>query len=207
MDSSRRNEPPNAPNGLRDGREIALPENLWFIGTANQDETTNELADKTHDRAFVLELPRHEDHFEATQRLHPKPISFASLDKAFRAAQESSRREIDDRLSIISKSDLTKVLADRFGIGWGNRFERQARKFLPVVKAAGGTIAQGLDHLFSTRIFRSGKVIGRYDTNGESLEVVQQALIDVFGTVTDGALPGRCLNAIESDLKRLERGA
>ncbi|MGT2430367.1 hypothetical protein ACU4HD_19630 [Cupriavidus basilensis] len=81
------------------------------------------------------------------------------------------------------------MLADRFGIGWGNRFERQARKFLPVVEAAGGSIAQGLDHLLSTRIFRSGKVIGRYDTNAETLEVVQQALMDVFGTVTDGALP------------------
>ncbi|MGT2430368.1 AAA family ATPase [Cupriavidus basilensis] len=76
--------PPNAPRELRGGREIALPENLWFIGTANQDETTNELADKTHDRAFVLELPRHEDRFELTQPLHPKAISFASLDKAFR---------------------------------------------------------------------------------------------------------------------------
>ncbi|WP_168664083.1 AAA family ATPase [Paraburkholderia sp. SG-MS1] len=199
--------PANPPQQLRDGREILVPENLWFIGTANQDETTNELADKTHDRAFVLELPRHEGRFEIAQRLRPRTIAFESLDKAFKATQKSAREAIDERLDIIGDSDLTSVLAQHFGIGWGNRFERQARKFLPVVAAAGGSIAQGLDHLLAIRVFRSGKVTGRYDTSAETLERVQQALLDVFARVTDGAFPERCLDAIEADLKRLERGA
>ncbi|SAL06715.1 GTPase subunit of restriction endonuclease-like protein [Caballeronia calidae] len=199
--------PPNPPQQLRGGREIVVPENLWFIGTANQDETTNELADKTHDRAFVLELPRHEVRFEIGQQLRPKTFSFTSLDQAFKVAQDSARKQIDERMDIIGNSELTRVLADQFAIGWGNRFERQARKFLPVVEAAGGSIAQGLDHLLSTRVFRSGKVIGRYDTNAETLERVQRALLDVFATVADGARPERCLAAIEADLKRLERGA
>jgi hypothetical protein len=42
---------------FREGREVHF-KNLWFIGTANQDETTNELADKTHDLSFRIGLPR-----------------------------------------------------------------------------------------------------------------------------------------------------
>ncbi|MBF6723676.1 hypothetical protein HN240_19020, partial [Acinetobacter baumannii] len=49
-----------APRNFRDGRDVRLPPNLWFIGTANHDETTDSFADKTHDRAFVLDLPKHE---------------------------------------------------------------------------------------------------------------------------------------------------
>lgn len=48
----------NAPRALVDGRDLVLPKNVWFIGTANQDETTNAFADKTHDRAFVMEVHR-----------------------------------------------------------------------------------------------------------------------------------------------------
>lgn len=198
---------PNAPRELIDGREIALPDNVWFIGTANQDETTNELADKTHDRAFVLELPRHEGRFERGPRPEKAVYSFESLTNAFKKAQSSHRGEVDELLLEISRSELTRTLGERFSIGWGNRFERQARVFLPVVAASGGTTAQALDHLLSTRIFRSGKVVGRYDIGVEDLEYVQTALEVLFKKLGNGAEPTRCLSAIERDIKRLGRGA
>ena len=199
--------PPNAPTMFRDGREVQLPQNLWFIGTANQDETTNELADKTHDRAFVLELPRHEDRFEPDRNLNPKSYSFSSLSEAFTKAQRTWKKDVEELLGFVSKSELSSLLEKKFGIGWGNRFERQAGKFLPVVKSSGGTFAQGLDHLLSTRIFRNGKVIGRYDINRNDLEDGAKALLSVFRSIDGKASPVRCLAAIERDIQRLERGA
>src|SRR5574338_414146 len=199
--------PPSPPRLLRDGREIELPQNLWFIGTANQDETTNELADKTHDRAFVLELPRHEDRFEIDHRLLSRTYSFKALRQAFTEAQELHRMEVQDLLGFVSKSELSSVLDKEFGIGWGNRFERQALGFLPVVKACGGTFAGALDHLLSTRIFRAGKVVGRYDISREQLDKVEQALLLSFQEVSKSDLPIRCVSALERDRKRLERGA
>ncbi|MFM0327323.1 AAA family ATPase [Caballeronia glebae] len=198
---------PNAPRALIGGRDIALPDNVWFIGTANQDETTNELADKTHDRAFVLELPRNEGHIERGPEPRKTVYSFESLMTAFRAAHTLYRAEVDDILTGIRGSDLTRELGERFGIGWGNRFERQARHFLPVVKASGGSLAQALDHLLSTRVFRNGKVVGRYDIAREDLEQVRIAVEDMFGMLEGGAEPVRCRAAIERDIKRLERGA
>ena len=49
----------NAPKRLVEGRKIRVPKNVWFIGTANHDETTSELADKTYDRSHIMTLPRH----------------------------------------------------------------------------------------------------------------------------------------------------
>ena len=197
---------PNAPGMFREGREVRLPQNLWFIGTANQDETTNELADKTHDRAFVLELPRHEDRFEPNRKLNPKIYSFSSLNDAFTKAQRTWKKDVEELLGFVSKSELSSLLEKKFGIGWGNRFERQAGRFLPVVKSAGGSFVQGLDHLLSTRLFRNGKVIGRYDINRNDLDDVEKALLSVFRSIEVKASPDRCLAAIRRDIQRLERG-
>jgi len=109
-------------------------------------------------------------------------------------------------LGFVSKSDLSSVLDKEFGIGWGNRFERQAKGFLPVVKECGGTFAGALDHLLSTRIFRAGKVVGRYDISKDQLDKVEEALLSVFQKISKSDLPVRCVSALERDRKRMERG-
>lgn len=197
--------PGNAPKLLSEGREILLPENIWFIGTANQDETTNELADKTHDRAFVMELPRHEGYFEFNSDLHDASYQFKSLKGAFSKAQKKDEPEVKELLKFIANSELTKVLEEQFDRGWGNRFERQALKFLPVVKAAGGTFETAIDHLLATRIFRSGKVTGRYDTEKANLEAIEDALLKTLNKVFPNIVPVRCQTAIEKDIRRLEK--
>jgi len=200
--------PPNPPRRLQDGRTILLPENVWFIGTANQDETTNELADKTHDRAFVMELrSRHKgQQFVPRKGLGRVSYSFQSLKAAFEKARNTHRKEVQLLLEFLGESELTSVLELRFGQGWGNRLERQALQFLPVVKAAGGTFEMALDHLLATRMFRAGKVTGRYDVRVEDLRAVERALIDTWSGLSSAGDPQNCLRAIEKDIKRLERG-
>ncbi len=146
---------PNAPVMLRDGRKILVPSNVWFIGTANHDETTNELADKTYDRAHVMTLPK-QDHRFTIKQYDPASFSYASLNKAFDEACNKHRQEVGDLLKWLSEDDLTKQLETDFGLGWGNRFEKQAMRFIPVIKAAGGSEGEALDHLLSTRVMRKG---------------------------------------------------
>lgn len=197
--------PANAPKLLRDGREILIPENVWFIGTANQDETTNEFADKTHDRAFIMELPRHEGSFDFNANFEDLSYQFNSLKSEFRKAQKKDEAEVRELLKFISKSELTKVYEDRFDRGWGNRFERQALRFMPVVRAAGGSFETAIDHMLSTRVFRAGKVTGRYDTKKEDLIAIEKALISTLGKILPNIVPIRCQLAIESEIKRLEK--
>ena len=43
---------------LVDGRKIKVTDNIWFVGTANRDESTFEISDKVYDRAQVVSLNR-----------------------------------------------------------------------------------------------------------------------------------------------------
>ncbi|KQV83927.1 hypothetical protein ASD15_30850 [Massilia sp. Root351] len=200
--------PAHAPRLLAKGRTILLPENVWFIGTANQDETTNELADKTYDRAFVMELrSRHKgQQWGPREGLRQVTYSFQSMKEAFDKARKAYRKEVEEILESLDASPLTEVLEARFGQSWGNRFERQAKEFLPVVRAAGGSLEMALDHLLATRMFRSGKVTGRYDVGADDLHAVEAALDDAWSRMSLPGSPERCQLAIDKDLKRRERG-
>lgn len=198
--------PAQAPVQLREGREILLPSNVWFIGTANQDETTNAFADKTHDRAFVLDLPKQEDmgaKFSKPNR--QAPWSSNSLADRFDTACKVHEAHVRKLVNRVNASGLTTLLNDRFGLGWGNRLERQMRRFVPVVMAAGGTDALALDHLLASRMFRDGKVTGRYDVKPDDLHDVQQALLSLWQECRLEDDPQRCLEAIERDIQRLKR--
>lgn len=200
--------PQHAPRLLSEGREILVPENVWFIGTANHDESTNELADKTHDRAFVMELhkPHREDVIQLRKDLGQAVYSFHSLKEAFTKAQRKHRKQVSELWEDLSNSELTDVLEKQFGLSWGNRLERQAQRFLPVVVAAGGSIEQALDHLLATRLFRAGKVTGRHDVGREDLVAMQKAVDATWQALFPNAIAMRCTEAIEKDIKRLERG-
>ena len=204
MDSTVGNEMPQL---LRKGRDIKVPKNVWFIGTANQDETTHGFADKTHDRAFVLDLPR----WESTDKNPTRPKkgttwSFSSLTAQFDAVCEKFSPQVDDLMGFINASKLTKTLADDFKLGWGNRLERQLKRFVPVVIEAGGNEALAVDHLLQSRMFRDGKVVGRHNVQVDDLNRIQDDLQEMWNDCELEGEPTRCLKAIALDINRLERG-
>lgn len=201
------NEQKNAPRLLEDGRILRVPENVWFIGTANHDETTNEFADKTYDRSHVMELVRNADKFSA-DAYEPNVIySYKSLQNEFNEACKKGERKVSQLLNGLIDSELRTVLENDFDVSWGNRLERHALRFIPVVKAAGGTIEEGLDHLLATKIFRRGKVTGRFDITRADLDGVSDALKATWKVLKLYGEPSYSLSVIEKDYKRLERGA
>jgi hypothetical protein len=195
---------PNAPALLVEGRRIRVPHNVWFVGTANHDETTNEFADKTYDRAHVMTLPRHEAGF----KIEPKPkasFSYGSLMERFDGAVTQNADEVAELMAELTTGPLTGILQDRFDLGWGNRLERQAMRFVPVYMAAGGRKEDALDHLLASRVFRRGKVTGRYDATIDDLTAIEQALTTVWkGWKSE---PRRSIALLAEDRRRKERGA
>lgn len=194
---------PNAPAMLLEGRKILVPSNIWFIGTANHDETTNELADKTYDRAHVMTLPKQEDRFDI-KRYEPAGFSYRSLTKSFDQACNKYGQEVADLLTRLSEDKLTKQLENDFGLGWGNRFEKQALRFIPVIKAAGGTDAEALDHLLSTRVMRKGKVTSRYDVSLDSLKTLKSSVEEFWIEAGLDDEPRKCNELLDADIRRLE---
>lgn len=194
------------PKHLHDGRDIKLMPNLWFIGTANHDETTNAFADKTHDRAFVLELPRQEGPEAGVRRLKPVTWSYQSLMDRFDAVCTAYKPKVVHLMAFINDSSLTRLLGDTFSLGWGNRLERQMLRFVPVVIEAGGSEGLAVDHLLSSRMFRDGKVIGRHDVSKDDLQRVEEALLELWRERELEGEPTRCLMPLRRDIKRMERG-
>lgn len=193
-----------APERLEHGRILRIPDNVWFIGTANHDETTMGFADKTYDRAHVQELPSRRDPFDPSSVSPRAPVSLAALSKLFDHACEH-RKSDADIASYYLTSELAGVLADRFGVAWGNRLDKQLRRFVPVVIDSGGSLGEAVDHLLSTKILR--KVRERHDVSLDDVEALYDRLLESWGgLVDDGSDPSVSLGILEIEKRRLSGG-
>ena len=196
---------PGAPKMLKDGRQILVPNNVWFIGTANHDETTNELADKTYDRSHVMTLPK-QDHSFRIKDYPPASYSFSSLRNAFDSACADHAAPVKALLGKLTENDFTRQLENDFGLGWGNRFEKQALRFVPVMMSSGATSGEALDHLLASRIMRQGKVTGRFDVSADSVRKLMDSLEAFWNHSSLESVPVTSLELLEKDIKRKEGG-
>ena len=140
---------PTDPKNLIEGR-IKLPPNMWFIGTANNDDSTFAISDKVYDRAMVLNLDMRSERFAAplTNKMH---IST----KQFNALVEEAIKEYDiSRRNRARLEQLDKYLVDHFHITFGNRIMKQIRTYIPVYISCGGDELDALDDILSKKVMR-----------------------------------------------------
>ncbi|MDF9400385.1 AAA family ATPase [Vibrio sp. 1180_3] len=195
----------NPPKYLVEDRKLLLKSNTWFMGTANHDETTFEFADKTHDRAFTLDLEKQvKPEGWRARAIKNTVIDFDSVDALFTQAQKTHKKLVLDMLNTLTNSVFTQILERQFDIGWGNRLEAQALRFISVYKECGGHEADALEHLLITRVLRKGKVLGRYDISIDKLKDLKIALTNLFKSLKGGG--GKAIEIIESEITRKEQG-
>lgn len=140
---------PNDPKFL-DGGKLVVPKNIWFIGTANQDDSTFSVTDKVYDRAVSIVLNKRAEVFKAKDT---KPIymEYTYLQQLFDEAIEKRpvSQENLDKLAVIEK-----FMIDNFKLPFGNRIYLQIKKFVPVFVACGGDEVDGLDYIFTRKVLR-----------------------------------------------------
>lgn len=192
-----------APAKLVDGRLLRLPSNVWFIGTANHDETTKGFADKTYDRAHVMELPRKPNELDIVVPAPRRPIGQSDLMQSFKRAKKAHGEVVRERFQALTR-ELGAVLERDFRIGWGNRLERQASDFAPVVIAAGGSVAEAFDHLLATKVLR--KLRDRHDTRPDDLSKVKQQLERAWTHAKLDSDPAKSNALLDGEIRRLGRG-
>ena len=137
------------PKLLKDGR-LKLPVNMWFIGTANNDDSTFAISDKVYDRAMILNLDNKSEPFIAP-KTEKRPISYEQFTTLVNEALEEydiSRRNMK-RLEA-----LDKYLIDHFHITFGNRIMKQIKKYIPVYVSCGGDELDALDDILSKKVIR-----------------------------------------------------
>ena len=191
----------DAPRLMVDGRHLPIPPNVWFVGTANHDETTAEFADKTYDRAHVMEMPRNTDaaRFKVDSRGRRNAISFTKLEAAFADAANKQGRAIDRATTWLRKARFADTLGRRFRVGWGNRLENQLARYLPVVVESGGTTGEAMDHLLVTKVLR--KLRDRHDVRAAALEELNEQLQKEWDKLDKANPPERCVALIEREIE------
>jgi chromosome segregation ATPase len=195
----------NPPKYFVEDRKLLLKPNTWFMGTANHDETTFEFADKTHDRAFTLDLEKQvKPAGWRAKAVKNSVIDFNSVQALFEKAQKTHSKAIEEMLNKLVSSNFTNTLERQFDIGWGNRLENQAKRFISVYIDCGGKAADALEHMMITRVLRKGKVLGRYDISIEKLEELKTAMKAMFQSV--GGEGSKALGIIESEITRKKEG-
>lgn len=140
---------PGDPKKLINGK-ILVPQNVWFVGTANKDDSTFTITDKVYDRAAIIEMNVRTDRIDAPLT-QPITMSYEYLKNLFNIAKT------EHMLSASALSDLDKLdefITTKFRITFGNRILKQIRDFVPVYVACGGTERDGLDYMFARKVLR-----------------------------------------------------
>jgi hypothetical protein len=140
---------PSDPKHLPDGK-LQIPPNVWYIGTANNDDSTFAVSDKVYDRALVINLDSKGIPFEAPDT-QPKNISYSYVESLYKKAIEEHPVS-EKTMEKISQLDLYVI--EKFRVAFGNRIVKQLRIFVPVYVACGGTELEGIDYILATKVFR-----------------------------------------------------
>ncbi len=189
----------SAPTLFKEGNKLLVPENIWFVGTANHDETTKDFADKTYDRSLVMEFPHRPEPFEVHPPKPRDPISYAALQSAFAEANQqhkNAKKEVSEFLN----NEVRDLLERHFQIGWGPRLNRQLQRFVPVVIAAGGTVAEAADHILATRLLR--KLKNRHDNQGTHLATLRDRILEKWPLLGGDPNPKKSDRLLRSELQR-----
>lgn len=140
---------PSDPKHIVNG-QLRIPPNMWYIGTANNDDSTFAITDKVYDRAMPINIDTKGVAFDAplTESVY---ISYKHFEDILNAAKAQY---------VVSEESLKKIallddyVIEHFRIAFGNRIVKQLRDFVPAYVGTGGTELDGLDYVLARKVFR-----------------------------------------------------
>ena len=132
------------------GGKLQIPENVWYIGTINNDDSTFMVTDKVYDRAMPIDINEKGEVF-TPEDIPAQDINFSYINSLFKDAMEKNP---------ISQETLDKVeqmddyVIQHFRIAFGNRIVSHMKKFVPVYVGCGGDEIEGVDYFIAKKILR-----------------------------------------------------
>lgn len=153
---------------------VLLPANMWYIGTANNDDSTFGISDKVYDRAMIIDIDTKAQPFDAPET-QPVRLSAAHLLALFAGANGAMSDESETKLAI-----LDKFLMERLRIAFGNRVMRQFQRFIPIYIQCGGTEEEAIDYLIAKKVLRKLEGLNLLSVQGE-LDELAALLKQLYG--------------------------
>ena len=129
---------------------VKLPPNMWFIGTANNDDSTFAISDKVYDRAMIMNLDMKAEPFIA-----PRTQKTVISAEQFNALSREAMKEYEVTARNMRRiEELDAYLIKHFQITFGNRIMKQIRSYIPVYVACGGDELEALDDILAKKVLR-----------------------------------------------------
>jgi len=135
---------------LIDGGNVQITNNIWFVGTINNDDSTFAVADKVYDRAIPIDLDSRADAFEC-ELTPPVYVTTDHLNRLFDEAKQNFpiSQEALDKLE-----EVNAYLIKNFRLAFGNRIMKQIRDYVPCFIGCGGTELQAIDFIVAKKVLR-----------------------------------------------------
>ncbi len=166
------------PKNIEDGR-IHIPENTFFVGTANKDESTYTITERVYDRAVVINFGEKHTPIETENVTEPVKISYAQFEKLVSDAKadENGRLDDDEKAKF---EELYNFINDNFDIQVGDRIFAQLDTFTSVFTACGGNKYRALDIMFANKFVR--KINNSFDDGvSDNLDKLVSLIDKSFG--------------------------
>lgn len=135
---------------LIQGGTVQIPNNVWFVGTINNDDSTFAVADKVYDRAIPIDLDSRADAFECEDT----PPIYVSTDHLNQLFDEAKQAYPISESSLAKLEELNTYLIKNFRLAFGNRINKQIRDYVPCFIACGGTEIQAIDFIVAKKVLR-----------------------------------------------------
>ena len=181
------------PIKLEDGY-VRIPENSYFVGTANRDDSTFTITDKVYDRAITLDFEARNAPFKVDHEVSSIRLSGSYFRQLFNDAIANGTHLTEE-----DKAKLDKVINfvfDKFDLTIGNRIMNQIYNIVPVFVACGGTKEDALDFMLCKKLF--AKLEGRFE---EYVKVALSETLSLIRNVYGKGVLKRC----ERVLEKIER--
>lgn len=161
------------PAKLDDG-VIQIPNNVYFVGTANKDDSTFTITDKVYDRAITIDFDNRNDAFNVNGDASTINLSRSALAKLYQEAKNNKSYQMTDN-DYQKFQTISGYIYDQFDITFGNRILNQISELVPVFVSCGGTKEEALDFLLSRKVI--SKIEGRFE------EYVKNALRELLNLI------------------------
>jgi hypothetical protein len=139
----------NDPKLLENGK-LKLPDNMWYVGTINNDDSTFMVTDKVYDRAMPIDINDKGQKFDA-----PLTEGMKLSSKYVESLFDKSKEDHPVSEEVLKKiEEMDNYVIEHFRLAFGNRIVKQLHDFIPAYVACGGTEIDGIDYLIAKKVLR-----------------------------------------------------
>ena len=134
---------------IHDGT-VQIPNNVWFVGTINNDDSTFAVADKVYDRAVPIDLDSRAEIFECEDT----PPVYVNTDRLNALFDEAKEKYPISQATLDKLEDVNAYLIKNFRLAFGNRVMKQIQDYVPCLIACGGTEIEAVDFIVAKKVLR-----------------------------------------------------